>query len=229
MTKFIHLLYVPTMNCNMQCTYCYLGDHTVEEHSDYTPLQTLQYAVEKFRAADVVPFNISLHGGEVTTLSKNDFRSVVDYIASYYEQNRDLLTENGFRVGHPHIKTNLYGLAQHIDTIRQYNVSVSGSLDLPLSVHSRYRLTKGGKDTLPKILENVALLQTVPNRKKVSATIFKEHFDHLDEIVADIRYLHENTCLDMNDFNFMIGFADGEGGLTPLSGAEKVALLKRMQ
>ena len=29
-TKFIHLLYVPTMACNMQCRYCYLEDHTVD-------------------------------------------------------------------------------------------------------------------------------------------------------------------------------------------------------
>ena len=29
-TKFIHLLYVPTMACNMQCRYCYLEDNTVD-------------------------------------------------------------------------------------------------------------------------------------------------------------------------------------------------------
>ena len=28
--KFIHLLYVPTMNCNMQCKYCYLKENTVD-------------------------------------------------------------------------------------------------------------------------------------------------------------------------------------------------------
>ena len=77
MGKWIHLLYVPTMNCNMQCSYCYLGDGTVDSGSDRSPLETLTYAVEKFRAADVMPFNISLHGGEVTTLSKSDFRAVV--------------------------------------------------------------------------------------------------------------------------------------------------------
>ena len=26
--KYIHLLYVPTMACNMQCRYCYLEDNT---------------------------------------------------------------------------------------------------------------------------------------------------------------------------------------------------------
>lgn len=231
MRKFIHLLYVPTMNCNMQCSYCYLGDSTVDSGSDHAPLDTLRYAVEKFRAADVIPFNISLHGGEVTTLSKQDFRDVVAYVAEYYHENRQLLTENGFRVGHPHIKTNLFGLDRHIDTIREFEVSVSGSLDIPFSVHRQCRKTKGGSDTLDKILKNVQLLESLPNRKKVSTTVFREHFEKLDEMVADIRWLHENTCLDMNDFNFMIGFGSRQAvgqPMTPLTEQEQVQLYQRM-
>ena len=44
--KFIHLLYVPTMNCNMQCKYCYLKENTVDLEQDDTYLKTLEYAVE---------------------------------------------------------------------------------------------------------------------------------------------------------------------------------------
>ena len=231
MTRFIHLLYVPTMNCNMQCRYCYLGDHTVDDKIPYTPLETLRYAVEKFHAADVVPFHISLHGGEVTTLSREDFRDVIAFVADYYDRHRKLLEEQGFRVGSPHIKTNLFGLERHIETIRQYQVSISGSLDLPLSMHSQFRVTKGGQDTLPKIMDNIRLLESIPNRKKVSATIFQEHFHHVDEMIADIRYLHHHTCLDMNDFNFMVGFAatGGAQSLTPLTEQEQVAFFRKMQ
>ena len=232
MSRFIHLLYVPTMNCNMRCKYCYLGENTVELKSDKGYLETLQYAVDKFRAADVIPFNISLHGGEVTTLAPDNFRDIVAYISNYYRQNRQLLTENGFKVGRPHIKTNLFSLERHIDAIREYDVSISGSLDLPLSLHDAYRVTKGGKGTLDTILQNLKLLAALPNRKKVSATIFKEHFDRLDEIVQDIRYLDENTCLDMNDFNFMIGFTpqtEGEVKLTALGEPEQLLLYQRMR
>lgn len=232
MTGFIHLLYVPTMNCNMSCRYCYLGENTVELKSDKGYLETLQYAVEKFKAADVMPFNISLHGGEVTTLSKDNFRELIAYISAYYESNAQLLKDNGFKVGKPHIKTNLFNLDRHIDTIREFEVSISGSLDLPLSLHDQYRVTKGGKGTLETILHNIALLDTLPNHKKVSATIFQEHFERLDEIAADIKYLSENTCLDMNDFNFMIGFTpqtEGEVTLTALSEENQVELYRRMQ
>ena len=178
--KYIHLLYVPTMACNMCCKYCYLEDNTVDLKSKYKALETLDYAIKKFKKSNVVPFNISLHGGEVTTLSKSEFHDIIKYIADYYEKNKKIITDGGFKIGSPHIKTNLYNLDKHIDTIKEFNVSISGSLDLPLSMHEKYRVTKGNRGTLKKILENVELLKDIPNKKKVSATIFKEHYDHLD-------------------------------------------------
>ena len=212
------------MACNMQCRYCYLEDNTVDTDGDHAPLETLRYAVEKCRGEAIVPFNISLHGGEVTTLGREDFRALIDYIADYYRRNHDLLTGAGFSVGSPHIKTNLLALDRHIDTIRDYRVSVSGSLDLPFSLHDAFRVTKGGQPTLSRILENVELLRSIPNRKKVSATIFREHAAHLDEIVRDMRFLHERTALDMTDFNFMIGFDYNSNGLLhALSEEEQLA------
>ena len=228
--RFIHLLYVPTMACNMQCRYCYLEDNTVDSGSDKGPLETLQYAVNKFRAAEVMPFNISLHGGEVTTLSAGDFRALIAFIHDYYEENESLITGAGFRIGSPHIKTNLYDLGRHIDTIRDYSVSVSGSLDLPFSLHDTFRLTKGGEPTLQRILQNIELLQSLPGKKKVSATIFKEHYLRTEEMIEDIRFLDRETCLDMNDFNFMIGFDYNCGGLlTALSEEEQVDFYHRIR
>lgn len=229
--RFIHILYVPTMNCNMKCRYCYLGENTNELKSDKGYLETLNFAVNKFKEADVIPFNISLHGGEVTTLAPDNFREIVEYISNYYKANGQMLSENGFKTNKPHIKTNLFNIEKHIDAIREFDVSISGSLDLPFSLHDKYRITKGGKRTLETILKNVSLLAELPNRKKVSATIFQEHFEHLDEIVNDIKWLAENTCLNMNDFNFMIGFEpqlESEVKLTALPEENQVALYQRM-
>lgn len=226
--KFIHLLYVPTMACNMACKYCYLEENTRDDWNKYRPLETLEYAINKFAKSNVIPFNISLHGGEVTTLTKKDFHDLIEFIASYYQKNAKLIETNGFRLGRPHIKTNLYNLDKHIETIKEYNVSISGSLDLPFSMHDKYRLTKNNQPTLEKILSNIKLLEALPNHKKVSATIFKEHFN-LEEIIANIKYLHENTCLDMNDFNFMIGFDYNSNDLLHhLSEEEQLTLFNRM-
>lgn len=227
--KYIHLLYVPTMACNMGCKYCYLEDNTVDEKTKYTPLETLEYAVNKFKQNNVIPFNISLHGGEVTTLSKKDFHDVIEFISNYYKENKKVITDAGFKIGTPHIKTNLYDLNKHIDTIKEFNVSISGSLDLPFKMHDEYRVTKGNKKTLGKIFENIELLRDIPNKKKVSATIFKEHYKYIDDIIKDIKYLHKNTCLDMNDFNFMIGFDYNSNGiLHHITEEEQVELYNRM-
>lgn len=172
--RFIHLLYVPTMACNMACKYCYLEENTKDDWNKIKPLETLEYAIEKFFNSNIIPFNISLHGGEVTTLSKEDFRDVISYISDYYNKNRMLIESNGFTIGQPHIKTNLFNIEKHLDTIKEYNVSISGSLDLPLNIHDKYRVTKGNKKTLDKILENIKLLENIPNKKKVSATIFRD-------------------------------------------------------
>ncbi|MEG0826530.1 MAG: SPASM domain-containing protein [Bacilli bacterium] len=228
--KFIHLLYVPTMNCNMQCKYCYLKENTVDLKQDDQYLKTLDYAVKKLKKANIIPFNISLHGGEVTTLSKEDFRSIIEFIKNYYRDNKKIIEENGFKLGAPHIKTNLLNLKKHIETIREFNVSISGSLDLPFSLHEEYRVTKGNQKTLDKILDNVELLGNIPNKKKVSATIFKEHYNKIDEIIKDIKYLEKNTCLDMNDFNFMIGFTTSDQDiLTAMSEEEQVNFYKKMK
>ena len=86
--KYIHLLYVPTMACNMGCKYCYLEDNTIDEKTSYNSIDTLKYAITKFKNSNVIPFNISLHGGEVTTLSKQDFYDIIKFISDYYNDNK---------------------------------------------------------------------------------------------------------------------------------------------
>ena len=227
--RFVHLLYVPTMACNMGCKYCYLEDNTKDLDSKFNSLDTLKYAVNKLKENNIIPFNISLHGGEVTTLSKKEFHDLIEYINNYYNDNKDIITNAGFKIGNPHIKTNMYELDKHIDTIKEFNVSISGSLDLPLSLHDKYRVTKGNQKTLDKILDNIKLLEDIPNKKKVSSTIFKEHFEYIDDIVKDIKYLDKNTCLDMNDFNFMIGFDYNSNGiLHHITEEEQLELYNRM-
>lgn len=227
--KFIHLLYVPTMACNMGCKYCYLEDNTIDEKTDKKTLDTLDFAIKKFRKSNVIPFNISLHGGEVTVLSKKDFHDLIKYIYDYYKKNKKIIIDGGFKLGNPHIKTNMYNIENHIDTIKEFNVSISGSLDLPLFLHDEYRVTRNNNKTLEKILKNIELLRDIPNKKKVSATIFKEHYEHIDKIIEDIKYLHKNTCLDMNDFNFMIGFDYNSNGLLHhITEKEQVEFYNRM-
>lgn len=229
--RFIHLLYVPTTECSLRCSYCYLDEHPPITAAD--PVDTIAAIVEKLASARVVPFAISLHGGEVTCLKPDTFERLVAFIDRYYREQGDRIREAGFKPGRPHIKTNLYGIERHLDAIARYEVSVSGSIDVPFSLHDAYRRTPDGRPTLERILENLELLRNVPGRRKASATLFHEHVVRTDEIVRDLRFLHENTCLDMNAFNFMVGFSTQtqnktRNALTPLSHDEQVAFYRRM-
>jgi uncharacterized protein len=207
--KLIHLLYVPTIYCNLGCTYCYLGEQTDRNmlHKDHRrALDTLDYAVRQFKENGFTPFNISLHGGEVTTLPGAVLSDLFRYISNYYSENKYVLTENGISKNLPHIKTNLYNFHKHYDLMLEHQVSISASLDLPLSLHDKYRVTKKGRSILERTLKNVKLLSTYPYRKKMSAVIYAEHLHKIDEIIDDIWYLHKEVGIDMNLFNFMFGF-----------------------
>lgn len=207
--KLIHLLYSPTMYCNLGCSYCYLGEQTFKKSQAETSdviLNTLDYALKKFESKNVVPFNVSLHGGEVTTLSVDILRSLFERITQHYMKHMDLLNLNGFNKFAPHIKTNLYNFDRLYDLFDQYKVSISASVDIPLSLHVKYRLDKAGNSSLEKTIDNLKLLAKYPHKKKVSSTLFKEHIEKLDELVNDIRYLDKSIGFDMNLFNLMIGF-----------------------
>lgn len=207
--KFIHLLYVPTIYCNLGCQYCYLGKQTdtksLKEDTGRA-VETLEYALKYFSDSGILPFNLSLHGGEVTAIPGQTMSELFNIISRHYLSNYDQLTANGFRKQTPHIKTNLYNFDKYEKLFRAHQVSISGSVDLPLFLHEKYRTTKTNKSTLSKIKKNIALLADYPHGKKLSATLFNEHFNHTERLIEDIWAIHNELNFDMNNFNFMFGF-----------------------
>ena len=82
--RFIHLLYAPTHACSLRCAYCYLSSHDAPSvQAERDPMATLAAAIDKLEAAGVVPFTLSLHGGEVTCLPPESFEALVAYIDDY--------------------------------------------------------------------------------------------------------------------------------------------------
>ena len=208
-TRNIHILYVPTIFCNLGCSYCYLGNLTEKKLSKVEEnkiLDTLSFALNKFINNGVLPFNVSLHGGEVTTLPDTILTKLFSIINKHYTNYFDALQSKGFKKYNPHIKTNLYNFDKLVDLFISKNVSISASVDLPLSLHETYRTTKNGKSTLDKIIANIRLLAKYPHPKKISCTIFEEHLNKTDEIIKDINFIHNELGFDMNQFNIMFGF-----------------------
>lgn len=215
--KPIHLLYVPTIFCNMGCSYCYLGKLTDTQIDGQRAVETLRYTIEKFTRDGYIPYNLSFHGGEVTTLPAHILRDLFELSHNYYASYGTQIKSMGFELHPIHIKTNLYNFHKLYDLCESYAVSISGSVDLPLSLHAKYRVDKQGNSTLERIVDNLKLLATYPHHKKISCVVTKEHLKHIDEFIADIRYIHYDIGLDMRRFNVMFSF-DSVGNVEKFDG-----------
>ncbi len=207
--KHIHLLYVPTLSCNLGCRYCYLGSQTDSaalrvDSARAAPV--LDHAINAFLDAGVLPFNVSLHGGEPTMLPPDILDELFSMIRGHYLRHFDELTARGYRKSAPHIKTNLFNFHKLYDLFDLHKVSVSASLDLPLRMHGALRTTRQGKSWLKQTLKNLGLLASYPHSRKISSTIYMEHLDDIEEIVEDIISINDDIGFDMNSFNIMFGF-----------------------
>lgn len=204
--KPIHLLYVPTLFCNMSCSYCYLGELTNKKIDLKPVVDTLKLSIEKFVSHGYIPYNLSFHGGEVTTLPTQILEKLFEITETYYSTYAQEIASLGFSPTPIHIKTNLYNLKVHHEILKKYKVSISGSVDLPLSLHEKYRRDKQGGSTLAKIEENLRWLATYPHHAKISCVVTQEHLKEMDAFIKDIRYIHEDIGLDMTKFNIMFSF-----------------------
>ena len=204
--KAIHLLYVPTKFCNMSCRYCYLGDLTAARPEPDKVLGTLNTALEQLLAHGYLPFNLSFHGGEVTTLSTELLDGLFSIAVRHYAGYGEEIKAQGFRISPPHIKTNLFDFQRHWEVFVKHRVSISGSVDLPLRLHEQFRRDKQGRSTLARIRENLKLLAAYPHNRKISCVVTRAHLDAVDEFITEIKHLHYEIGLDMSRFNVMFGF-----------------------
>ena len=236
--RAIHLLYVPTLCCNLSCSYCYLGRQTTDAAlrvDAQRAVQTLRHTLDALQAAGVLAFNVSLHGGEVTTLPEPVLDALFGLIRAHYLRHFDELNALGHKKSAPHIKTNLYKIAPFYALFDRHKVSISASIDLPLALHARHRTTRGGTDGLPRTLDNLRLLARYPHAKKISATLSSEHLQDVPALVADIWFIHRELGFDMNQFNLMFAFgselnraAKGDATLTPATPAQQQALYQAL-
>lgn len=237
--RSIHLLYVPTLCCNLSCSYCYLGEQTTQAalaRDAGRAVATLRAALDKLTAAGVLAFNVSLHGGEVTTLPPVILDELFSTVRAYYLQHFDAISALGHKKSSPHIKTNLYKFANLYELLDRHKVSVSASIDLPLAMHAKHRTTRSGKPWLERTLDNLRLLARYPHNKKISATLAREHLEDIPAFIDDIWFIHRELGFDMNQFNIMFAFGSelntaSRGGNTfePVDAALQQALYNALK
>ena len=242
LARSIHLLYVPTLNCNLACSYCYLGEQTRQaplKDDAARAVATLRHALAALEAAGVLAFNVSLHGGEVTTLPPAVLEQLFILIRQHYLRHFDAITALGHRKSSPHIKTNLFKFAPLVALFDRHKVSISASIDLPLALHERYRLTRKGSGWLQRTHDNLRLLAAYPHAKKLSATLSAEHLANVPALIDDIWFIHRELGFDMNQMNLMFAFEsalnrekqakDDAALLTPCTPAQQLQLYAALQ
>jgi uncharacterized protein len=234
-TRNIHLLYVPTLFCNLNCSYCYLGEQTSRadlKTDSARATATLRHTLNALEAAGVLAFNVSLHGGEVTTLPPSVLEELFTLIRQHYLRHFDALSSLGHRKSTAHIKTNLYKFAPLYDLFERNKVSISASIDLPLTLHAQHRTTREGKDWLERTHDNLRLLARYPHAKKISATLSAEHLADIPALIADIWFIHREIGFDMNQMNLMFAFPSALNTAAhgaPLTPADETAQLALYQ
>lgn len=232
--RAIHLLYVPTLACNLGCSYCYLGQQTTDaalKTDAGRAVATLRQALAAFEEAGVLAFNLSLHGGEVTTLPPAVLEELFGLIRGHYLKHFDAISALGHKKLAPHIKTNLYKFAPLVELFDRHKVSISASIDLPLALHEQHRRTLGGKGWLARTHEHLRLLAAYPHAKKISATLSAAHLAEPQALIDDIWFIHRELGFDMNQLNLMFAFPSalnaarhGPAVLEPASEAQQLAL-----
>ncbi len=190
----------------MGCQYCYLGTGTEQKTDTKKALETLKTAISLFLKEQITPFNLSFHGGEATAIPEPVLAELLEFASQYYQQKGKEIKQAGYPLNPVHIKTNLFNFDKLYSLFERYKVSISGSVDLPLCLHDKYRTDKRGRSTLDKITRNLKLLAQYPHHKKISCVVTQEHYEHLDQFIADIKYIHYDIGLDMSKFNVMFAF-----------------------
>lgn len=216
--KVRSLVYVPNKFCNLGCRYCYLGTSTNIKEDTSVATMELRRITDKLLEDGVVVDQFILHGAEITAMNPVHLEELFKYMHSYRDTHLSVIRTLGSGKNLIHIKTNLFNFDKLQYMLDKYAVSVSGSFDLPFKSHEKYRVSKTGKSTLDKILNNIKILKTYKYGKQLSCVVTKEVFDNRIEFVKDLKYMHEVIGFDMiNEFYIMFSY-DSQAAISKFDG-----------
>jgi uncharacterized protein len=178
--KSLHLIILPTEQCNFRCVYCY-EDFSIGRMSNEI-ISSVKALLAK-RNENLKNLNIAWFGGE-PLVAKNVVLDICKYASSLITQNPNLRYTSG-------MTTNAYLL--DIDTatelsnvgVRDYQISLDG----PKEIHDRSRLRADGKGTFDKIWNNLLAIRdsSLPVQIALRLHFTADNLIFLDSLIADIK------------------------------------------
>lgn len=181
-----HLLLtlIPTLKCNLDCTYCYQHDlHNTTEALDNRVLSGILSQIDT--DSDLSSVHIEWNGGEPLLETK----IIRDYSLALMKlcNNRGIAYSSS-------ISTNLYALNENIlaDLVSSNITSINTTLAGTSNVHDKYRLVRGGKEgSFNTVWKNIIKAsQRIPVSVCVNVTAYGENdiynlIDQLANIAND--------------------------------------------
>jgi uncharacterized protein len=168
--------------CNLDCAYCYyLPKEQLYHASHFRMTQELleEFTRQYIEAQRVPEVTFAWQGGEPTLMGLGFFQKAVQLQQKY--------TKPGMRI-HNAVQTN--GILLDDDWCRffkNHNFLVGISLDGPRELHDAYRVDKGGKPTLDRVMASLLLIRKHKVDFNVLACVHAANADYPLEVYRFLR------------------------------------------
>jgi uncharacterized protein len=221
--KHLHLIILPTEQCNFRCVYCY-EDFSIGRMSN--EIISAVKALIKKRSENLRTLHISWFGGE-PLVAKNIVLDICQYALSLTDRYPNLhysssITTNAYLLD----LTTVTALA-HVG-VKDYQISLDG----PQEIHDRSRLRADGKGTFAKIWNNLLAIRdsNLPVRVNLRLHFTADNLQFLDPLVADLRkeFIHDSRF----EYSFMAIRHHGgsnDSSINVLTGKEEFNAIKSLE
>jgi uncharacterized protein len=199
--RALHLIVLPTEQCNFRCTYCY-EDFTVG-HMQPTTVQGIKRLLDR-RMAGLERLNVSWFGGEplmaravVEEISAHIVTAAADAPTLQYMSD---MTTNGYLLGAP-VAERLAELG-----VRSYQISLDG----PEAVHDTTRVRANGGSSYRQIWQNLLALRdsALPIGVILRCHLTPANLPSMPDFLAEVR----DTFLDDDRFSVSLKPVERMGG-----------------
>ena len=178
-----HLLAKPTgAICNLDCAYCFFLDKEVfYPGSKFCMNDTVleQYIRQLIEAHQTDQVTIAWQGGEPTLMGLDFYRRVMALAEKYWRP--------GMTFEHTMQTNGTLLNDEWCAFYKEHNFLIGISIDGPAQLHDVYRVDKGGKPTLDKVMRGLRLLQKHGVEYNVLTTVNRVNADYPLEVYRFLR------------------------------------------
>lgn len=190
--KILSLEICPTLNCNLDCRYCFeAGKRHTGSMDDETADAIVEFIEKRIKETKANRLAVKWFGGE-PTLEMEMIKKLSDKL---------ITIANKYQIPYSaYIQTNAYLLTQEIiDVLQDKEVkTIEITIDGNKDTHDKLRVLNGGQGTYEKIMENLSNIRT--NIKiEIRCNLHKDNLHAFNDLMNDVDKLksitHNNiTC-----------------------------------